>query len=112
MPRSATVSRKTLRPLFDPPTQEEIEAEKRRLAEERAAAAARRLANRAATHTGRAVKRLGLTIDEFAFAHGFSRAHYYNLKKRGLGPDETRLIKKIIITDEAGARWRKRNTAT
>ena len=118
----ATISRKTLRPLFDVPTPEEIEAEKRRVAEERAIRAAEkrrvaaeraaRAAERASRHTARGVKRVGLSIDEFAFANGFSRAHYYKLKKRNKAPNELRALGKIIITDAAQAAWRKRNTAT
>ena len=73
MARPEITGRKTttLRPLFDPPTNEDAEAEKQRAAAERA----RRAAERVRTHTGHAVKRQGFTIDEFCFAHGFTRAH-------------------------------------
>ena len=37
------------------------------------------------------LERAAYTIREFCDAHRFSRSHYYNLKRRGLGPDETRL---------------------
>ena len=58
--------------------------------------------------TGRGVPRMGFTIEEFSRAHGFSRATYYNMKKRKQGPDEMWVCGKIIITTEAAARWRKR----
>jgi hypothetical protein len=51
------------------------------------------------------------TIPEFCAAHRISRAQYYVLRNKGLGPDETRLLGKVIITEESAARWRKRHTA-
>jgi hypothetical protein len=50
------------------------------------------------------------SIPQFCTAHGFSRAFYYILKQRGLGPDETRLLGRVIITKENAARWRKRRS--
>ena len=46
-------------------------------------------------------------IQEFCDAHRISRAHYYNLKRRGLGPDETDVAGVIIITAHNAARWRR-----
>ena len=43
----------------------------------------------------------------FCDAHRISRAHYYNLKRRGLGPDETDVVGVIIITAHNAARWRR-----
>ena len=94
-------------PLSDPPTEEQVEADKQRAAAERA----RRAAERVKKHTSHDVKRTGFTIDEFCFANGFSRAHYYNLKAKQQGPDERRALGKIIITKEAAAEWRKRRSA-
>lgn len=48
------------------------------------------------------------TINRFCSSHDFSRGHYYNLKKDGLGPAEIRIGRKIIITDEAAAAWRRK----
>jgi hypothetical protein len=98
---------KALRPLFDRPTREDEEAERQRVAAERA----RRATERAHKHTAAAVKRHGFTIDEFCFSHGFSRATYYNLKAKQQAPEELRVLGKVIITDEAGARWRKKRAA-
>jgi hypothetical protein len=56
-----------------------------------------------------AVERAAYTISEFCSAHRISRAHYYNLKKLGQGPDEARAgDRTVIITMEAAARWRRR----
>jgi len=59
-----------------------------------------------------AVERAAYTISEFCNAHRISRAHYYNLKKLGQGPDEARAgDRTVLITIEAAARWRKQRTA-
>lgn len=50
-------------------------------------------------------------IPEFARSHGFSRSHYYVLKKLGQAPDETDAGGVPIITIESAARWRRRRTA-
>jgi hypothetical protein len=104
MARSGLADRAGPLPLLDIPPDNRHE---RRAVEARA-----RLAKRTAKHTGRAVTRVAYTIDEFCFAHGFSRAHYYNLKARREAPDEMRALGKILITNEAAARWRKRAAAT
>jgi hypothetical protein len=49
-------------------------------------------------------------IPEFCRQHSISRAQYYVLKKKGLGPDEMRLLGRVLITREAAARWRKKHT--
>ena len=61
--------------------------------------------------TGRKIERAAFTIDEFCWAHGFSRASYYNMKVRGEGPEEARVGRHVIITAEAAARWRRRRTS-
>jgi hypothetical protein len=61
--------------------------------------------------TGRKIERAAYTISEFCDAHRISRAHYYNLKKLGQGPDEARAgDRTIIITIEAATRWRRQRT--
>jgi hypothetical protein len=47
------------------------------------------------------------TRQEFCDSHRISRAHYYNLKRRGLAPAETAVGGVTIITVEAAARWRR-----
>ena len=61
--------------------------------------------------TGRKIGRAALTIDEFCYSHGISRATYYNMRKRGEGPDETRACGRILISEESARRWRKRATS-
>jgi hypothetical protein len=51
------------------------------------------------------------TIPEFCAAHRISRAHYYILRKCGLGPDEAELLGRKIITEESAAEWRRKRTA-
>jgi predicted DNA-binding transcriptional regulator AlpA len=48
----------------------------------------------------------GLTIPEFARKHGFSKAFYYLLKKRGLAPTEYRIgVKLVRISPESEEAW-------
>ena len=55
--------------------------------------------------------RCAFSVAEFCETHRISRAHYYNLRKVGLGPDEARAGDRVIITIEAAARWRRQRTA-
>jgi hypothetical protein len=48
------------------------------------------------------------SIPEFCLRHSISRSTFYNLKRLGEGPRETRIRKRIIITREAAAAWLKR----
>jgi hypothetical protein len=61
--------------------------------------------------TGRKIsstaERAAYTIPEFCDTHRISRAHYYNMRKLGLGPDEARVGDRVIITIESAARWRR-----
>jgi hypothetical protein len=50
------------------------------------------------------------TVQEFCDAHRISRSQYYELKKLGRGPAETRALDKIIITQESAAAWRRKHT--
>ena len=54
---------------------------------------------------------LALSIDEFCARHSISRAHYYNLKKAGLGPREMPLGTRVLISVEAAAEWRRQREA-
>jgi hypothetical protein len=62
--------------------------------------------------TGKAALTLSAhTIPEFCQAHRISRAHFYNLQRRGLGPDVTELLGRKIVTHESAQRWRRQRTA-
>jgi hypothetical protein len=50
---------------------------------------------------------LAFTIQEFCDAHRISKARYYELKERGLTPDEMMVGRLRIISFEAAARWRQ-----
>jgi len=58
------------------------------------------------------LERAAYTIREFCDAHRISKSPYYNLRKQGLGPDEARVLDRVIITMEAAARWRKARERT
>ena len=53
------------------------------------------------------MEREAFTIDEFCRAHGFSRAHYFNLQKLGDGPRVMRVGSRVLISRESAADWRK-----
>jgi hypothetical protein len=54
----------------------------------------------------RGLPTLAFRVAEFCDAHRISRAHYYALRKQGLGPRETALLGVTIITHEDAAAWR------
>lgn len=47
------------------------------------------------------------TIEGFCKAHGFSRAHYFNLQKVGEGPRVMHVGARVLISREAAADWRR-----
>ena len=51
------------------------------------------------------------TIAKFCIAHAISPSFYFKLRSQGLGPDETRLGARVIITKESAKRWREERTA-
>jgi hypothetical protein len=53
------------------------------------------------------VQRAAYSIREFCEAHRLSESMYYKLREAGLGPREARALKKVIITFEAAADWRR-----
>jgi hypothetical protein len=54
------------------------------------------------------------SIREFCADNGICTATYYNLRKRGLGPDETRFGERgqlVLITAESAQKWRRKFTS-
>jgi predicted DNA-binding transcriptional regulator AlpA len=51
--------------------------------------------------------RKALSIDEFCAAHSISRSMYYKLRDQGKGPREMEVGTRRLISDEAGADWRR-----
>jgi predicted DNA-binding transcriptional regulator AlpA len=47
-----------------------------------------------------------VSIPDFCRAHGISRAHFYNLRKRGLAPKTLVAGRRRLVSDESGAAWR------
>jgi hypothetical protein len=47
------------------------------------------------------------SIAEFCSTHRISRAHLYNLLKRGQGPTVMKVGKRTLISHEAAAAWRR-----
>jgi hypothetical protein len=60
--------------------------------------------------TGRKLAPAAYSVREFCEIHGISLASYYNLKNRGEGPDEMRVLGRVLISVEEAARWRKKRT--
>jgi hypothetical protein len=58
------------------------------------------------------VPRAAYSIPEFCEAHRICEAFYYKLRAAGLGPREMRTLRKVTISIEAAAEWRRaRETA-
>ena len=51
--------------------------------------------------------KLAYGIVEFCKLHGISRAHFYNLRKLGLGPLEMNCGGRRLISIEAASDWRR-----
>lgn len=49
-----------------------------------------------------------LSLNEFCYLENISKAFFFSLKKRGLGPDETDINGLKRITPEARAKWHER----
>jgi hypothetical protein len=47
------------------------------------------------------------TIPEFCRRHRFSVSHYFDVKREGGGPREMRIGKRVLISREAAADWRR-----
>jgi hypothetical protein len=54
---------------------------------------------------------MAYSVDAFCAAHHISRAFYFILRERGEAPAEMHLGRRILISKEAAAEWRKARTA-
>ena len=50
-------------------------------------------------------------IESFCDANGISMSHYFVLKRKGKGPREMKVGKRVLITPEAEAAWRRAREA-
>ncbi len=48
------------------------------------------------------------TVAEFVSAHNLSRTHFYGLLKLNKGPRLMRVGRRVLVSAEAAADWRKR----
>lgn len=55
--------------------------------------------------------RVATHVDAFCRDHGISRAHFYNLLKRGDGPAVMKVGRRTLISAEAATEWRRRMEA-
>jgi hypothetical protein len=51
------------------------------------------------------------SIKSFCAAHGISEAFFFELRKKRIGPAETRIGGRVFITHESAARWRSEREA-
>jgi hypothetical protein len=51
------------------------------------------------------------SIRAFCHAHHISESFYFKLKTLGLGPREIRIGSRVLISQEAAARWRAEREA-
>jgi hypothetical protein len=54
--------------------------------------------------------KLAFSIPEFCETHGISEGFYFQLQKEGKGPETMHVGARRLISAEAAARWRKKNT--
>lgn len=55
--------------------------------------------------------RVAAHVAAFCQDHGISRAHFYNLLKRGDGPAVMKVGRRTLISAEAAVEWRRRMEA-
>ena len=68
-------------------------------------------AENAAALLAAGIPRKSWSIPEFCARHGISPGLYAKLKKLGLGPDETDLLDRKIVTDVAEDNWLRERAA-
>jgi hypothetical protein len=57
------------------------------------------------------ISRKSFSVPEFCARNGISEGFYRKLRARGLGPDETRILDRIVITDDDEANWLRQRKA-
>jgi hypothetical protein len=65
----------------------------------------------AAAAAAAAVPRTAYSIAEFCAANNISEGAYRKLRELGLAPREMRVLRRVLITTEAAARWRAEREA-
>lgn len=57
------------------------------------------------------IPRKSFSISEFCGRNGISEGFYRKIRALGLGPDETRVLDRVVITDDDEADWLKQRKA-
>lgn len=57
------------------------------------------------------MERATYTLAQFMDGHNVSRTHFYRLQKAGLAPRLMRVGRRVLVSAEAAADWRKRMEA-
>ena len=70
-----------------------------------------RSGKRRAANRKQPVATAAYSVPKFCAAHGISESFYYQLRDDGLGPVETRLGSRVLISAESAARWRAEREA-
>jgi hypothetical protein len=66
---------------------------------------------RAAEAAAAAVPRTAFSIPEFCAMNALSEGSYLALRRKGLAPRETRVLRRVLITAEAAAEWVRKREA-
>jgi hypothetical protein len=61
----------------------------------------------AKTETDQIIDLDAYSIEEFCRRHSISRGTYYAMKAVGKGPEEGRVLSRVLITRESAQDWRK-----
>jgi hypothetical protein len=74
------------------------------------------MANQTKAETAAALQAAGIprkafSIPQFCARHALSEGFYRKMRERGLGPRETRILDRVIITEEAETEWRRERQA-
>ena len=70
------------------------------------------MANSPDTNTGRFDAKAACSVREFCASHGISRALFYQLVRRGLGPRIMKVAGRTLISSDAAADWRRAMEST
>jgi hypothetical protein len=75
------------------------------------------MANQTKAETVAALRAAGIppkafSIPQFCARHALSEGFYRKMRDHGLGPRETRILDRVIITEEAETDWRREREAT
>lgn len=53
------------------------------------------------------ILRAAFSVENFCAAHGFTKPTFYKLQREGIGPRIMRVGRRVLISTEAAAEWRR-----